>query len=153
MFYLRARQGNPSIFSGFLKAGSCHDPPQLPGTLVEPDWSGTCIDPLPLPSKCQNYGNVILKLKEAYKNVKQCSPHFGFCFLFLSFKCSIIIIVYMICVVGTYSVTFMWSSEDSSVELVLAGLHGFWVSDSDCQACTASAWSAEPPCLSTHNAF
>lgn len=59
----------------------------------------------------------------------------------------------MICVVGTYSVAFIWSSEESSVELVLAGLHGFWVSDSDCQAYTASAWSAEPPCLSTHNAF
>lgn len=78
---------------------------------------------------------------------------FVFCLFFLSFKCSIIIILYMICVVGTYSVAFIWSSEDSSVELVLAGLHGFWVSDSDCQAYTASAWSAEPPCLSTHNAF
>lgn len=87
MFYLRARQDNPSIFSGFLKAGSCHDPPQLPGTLVEPDWSGTCIDPLPLPSKCQNYGNVILKVKKRRtKMLNSALPTlvFVFCFCLLN---------------------------------------------------------------------
>lgn len=76
------------------------------------------------------------------------APHLGFLFFKNYYYC-----VHDMCCGHTHTVAFSGAQGQLSLELVLAVLRSSWGSDSGCQAGTASASSAEPPCQSTHSAF
>lgn len=62
------------------------------------------------------------------------APYF---FFFLSFN--FIIIVDVVCAVSIHILWLSSGAQGTTVMLGLVVLHGFWESNSGCQACTASA--------------